>query len=68
MLKYPSIPQAQCYTYIVAVILLLSKVILLYFCCAKKGLIYIAIAALSSYQPSFYSKCTFINIRSSYNI
>ena len=68
MPKHPSIPQAQYYTYIIAVILSLSKIILLYSCCAKKGLVYVAIIAPSSYQPSSYSKCTSVNMRSFYNI
>jgi len=54
--------------YTVALILLLSEVILLYSCYFKKVLVYITIAALSSRQSSFYFKCTFINIHSSYNI
>ena len=68
MLKYPSILQAQRYAYIVAIILLLSEIILLCSCCAKKGLVYITIAAPSSCQPSSYFKCTSINTCLSYNI
>jgi len=68
MLKYPLLLQAQCYTYTVAFILLSSEVILLYSHCAKKGLVYVVIIALSSYQPSFYSECTSINMQSSYNV
>jgi len=68
MLKYLFIPQAQRYTYIVAVILLLSKVILLYSCCAENGLVYVAIVAPFSRQPFFYFKCTSLNMRSSYNV
>jgi len=49
MLKHLSIPQAQRYTYIITIILLFSKVILLYFYYNKKDLIYITIAALSSH-------------------
>jgi len=52
----------------VTFILSSGKVILLYSHCVKKGLVYIAIAAPSSHQPSFYAKCTYINIRSSYNV
>ena len=58
----------QRYTYIVAIILLLSKVILLCSHCAKKRLVYIAIAAPSSRQPSFYFKCTSTNICLSYSV
>ena len=36
--------------------------------CADKGLVYIAIAAPSSCQPSFYFKCTSLNIQSSCNV
>jgi hypothetical protein len=42
--------------------------ILLYSCYLEKGLVYIIITALSSYQPSFYSKYTKLNINLSYNI
>jgi len=62
MPKHPSIPQAQRYTYVIAIILLLSEVILLCSYCAEKGLVYIAIAALSSCQPSSCSKCTSVSI------
>ena len=34
----------------------------------KKGLVYIAITAPFSYQPSFYSKCIKANTRSLYDI
>jgi len=43
------LPQAQRYAYVVAIILLLSKVIPSCSCCIKKELVYITIAALSSY-------------------
>jgi len=68
MLKHSSIPQAQRYACVVAVILSLSEVILLYSHCAEKGLRCVAITAPSSRQPSFYSKCTSINMRLFYNI
>ena len=48
--------------YIVAVILLLSKIISIYSRYMLKGLIYIAIIALLGCQPSFYTKCTKLNI------
>ena len=57
-----------CRARIVALVLLLGEVILLYSCCAKEGLVYIAIAAPSSRQPSSYFKCTSLNIYLSYNI
>ena len=56
------------YTYIVVVILSLGEVILFYSYYIKKGLVYIAIVALSSHQPSSYFKCTSINMQLSYNI
>ena len=58
----------QHYTYTVTLILLSSKVILLYSHCLKEGLICVVIAALFSYQPSFYSKYTSINIQLSYDV
>jgi len=68
MPKHPSIPQAQHYAHVVAVILLLSKVILLCSRCVEKGLVYITIAAPSGRQLSFYSACTSINIYLSCNV
>ena len=38
-----------------------SKIMSPYSCCVKKGLVYIAIIALFSCQPSSYSKCTKAN-------
>ena len=43
--------------YIVAVILLLSKIMPTYSHCVLKGLVYIIIIAPLGYQPSFYTKC-----------
>ena len=57
-----------CYFKLVAVILLLGKIILTYSCYIEKGLVYIAIIALSSRQPSLYIKCTKLNIHTSCNI
>ena len=39
-----------------------------YSCCVLKGLVYIAIIAFLSCQPSFYTKYTKLNIHLSYNI
>ena len=36
--------------------------------CVKKGLVCIAIAEPSNYQPSFCSKCTKLNTRVLYNV
>jgi len=68
ILKHPLLLQAQWHTHTVAFILSSSKVILLCSCCAKKGLVYVMIAALSSRQSSSCSECTSINMRSSCNI
>ena len=53
---------------VVAVILLLSEIMPTYSRCVLKGLVYIAIIALLGYQPSFYAKCTKLNMRLSCNI
>ena len=58
---------AYCFK-LVAIILLLGKIILTYFYCAEKGLVYITIIALFSRQPSSCTKCTKLNIRLSCNI
>ena len=55
-------------TYIVAVILLLSKIMPTYSCYVLKGLVYIIIIAPLGYQPSFYTKCTKLNICLFYNV
>ena len=55
-------------TYIIAVIFLLSKIIPTYSYCVLKGLVYIIIIALLGCQPSFYTKCTKLNISLSCNI
>ena len=54
--------------YITAVIFLLSEIILTYFCCVLKGLIYIIIIALLGRQSSCYTKYTKLSIRSSCDI
>ena len=56
------------YFKLVAVILLLSKIMPICSRCTEKGLVYIAIINLSSRQPSFYAKCTKLNIRFFCNI
>ena len=50
------------YTYIIAIIFLLSEIMPFCSCCEKKKLVYIIIAAPFSYQPSLYMKCTKLNI------
>ena len=57
-----------CRSKLVAVILLLSKIIPAYSYYIEKGLVCIIIIALSSYQPSLYTKCTKLNIYALYNI
>ena len=56
------------YSKLVAVIFSLSEIIPIYSYCAEKGLVYIIIIALSSYQPSSYTKCTKLNIYTLCNI
>jgi len=68
MPKHPSLSQMQYYTYAIALILSSSEVILLYSRYKNEGLIYIAIAALSNRQLSFYTKYTQLNMHSSYDI
>ena len=53
---------------LVAVILLLSKIMPTYFYYMEKGLVYIIIIVPLGCQPSFYTKCTKLNIRSFCNI
>ena len=47
---------------LIAVILLFSEIMPSCSCCKEKKLVYIIIAALSNRQPSFYIKCTKLNI------
>ena len=56
------------HAYLVALILLFGVIIPIYSYCTKKKLVYIIIAALSSHQPSSYSKCIKSNIYSFYNV
>ena len=56
------------YSKLVTVILLFSKIIPFYSYYIEKGLVYIIIIALSSCQPSLYTKCTKLNIYTLYNI
>ena len=56
------------YICIVAVILLHSKIMPTYSCCAEKKLVYIIIITPFSCQPSSYSKYIKLNIYLSYNI
>ena len=51
-----------------AVILLLGKIMPTYSRYTAKGLVYIIIIALLNRQPSFYTKCTKLNIPLSYNV
>jgi hypothetical protein len=56
------------YFKLIAVILLLSEIMPSYFYYKEKELVYIIIAASFSCQPSFYFKCTVLNIHLSCNI
>ena len=55
-------------TKLVAVILLFSEIMPSYSCCKEKKLVYIIIITPFSHQPSFYIKCTKLNIYLSCNI
>ena len=59
---------SACCAYIVLVIFLLGEIMPTYSYYIKKKLVYIAIIALFSHQPSFYIKCTKLNIYLSCNI
>ena len=54
--------------YIIAVILSLGEIMPSYSCCKEKKLVYIVIIVPFNCQPSFYIKCTKLNIYLSYNI
>ena len=64
---------SKCYTCIISVILLLSKIMPIYSRCAKKKLVCIIIIAPFSCQPFSYLKCTksnmhlFCNVKSVLN-
>ena len=57
-----------CRVLLAASISLNGEIMSLYSYYIKKGLVYIAITAPFSYQPSSYSKCTKANTHSLYNI
>jgi hypothetical protein len=54
--------------WLVTTILSLGVIIPSYSCYIEKKLVYIAIAAPSSRQPSSYAKCTRANMQLSYNV
>ena len=54
--------------YVIAVILLLSKIMPTYSRCVLKGLVYIIIMAPLSRQPSFYTKCIKSNMHLFYDV
>ena len=58
----------KCCAYIIAIILLLSKIMLTCFYYVLKGLVYITIIVSLGRQSSSYTKYTKLNIYSSYNI
>ena len=55
-------------TKLVSIIISFGEIMPSYLCCVKRKLLYVVIAALFSYQPSFYTKCTWANMRAFYNI
>jgi hypothetical protein len=58
---------AHCFK-LIAIILLLSEIMPSYSRGEEKKLVYIIITAPFSHQPSFYFKCTALNIYSFYNV
>ena len=58
---------AYCFK-LIAIILLLGEIMPTYSYYAEKGLVYIIIIAPLGRQPSFYIKCTKLNMRLSCNI
>ena len=62
-----SLASKRC-AYIVTVILLFSEIMPSYSYYEEKKLVYIIIIAPFNHQPSFYIKCTKLNIYLSYNI
>ena len=56
------------YFKLVAIILSLNKIMPTYSCYMEKGLVYIIIIAFLGCQPSSYTKCTKLNMRSSCDI
>ena len=54
--------------YVVAVILLLSEIMPTCSRCVLKGLVYVIIVAPLGRQPSFYTKCTKLNMCSSCDV
>ena len=63
----PSVASMYCAT-LIALILSISEVMPSYFCCIKKGLVYITIVALFSCYPLSYTKYTKLNMRLFYNV
>ena len=68
LIRFLVFKRFACHFKLIAVILLLNKIIPTYSRYTEKGLVYIAIIALSSYQSSSYIKCIKLNIRFLYNI
>ena len=62
-----SLASKRC-TKLISTIISLNKIMPSCSRCVKRKLLYIAIVALSSRQPSFYTKYTRANMRAFYNI
>ena len=62
-----SLASKRC-AYVIAIILLLSEIMPTYSRCVLKGLVYITIAVPSGHQPSFCTKYTKLNMRSSCDV
>ena len=59
---------SKCHACIIAIILLLSEIMPTYSRCVLKGLVCIIIVTPLNCQPFFYTECTKLNIRLSYNV
>ena len=59
---------SKCRVKLISTIILLGKIMPSCSCYIKRRLLYIAIIALFSRQPSFCTKCIYANMRTSYNV
>ena len=66
--KSLALKHSACYSKLIAVILLLSKIMPTCSYYIEKGLVYIVITALFNCQPFLYTECTKLNIYTLYNI
>ena len=67
-IRFSAFERTAYYFKLITIILSLNKIMPTCFRYIEKGLVYIAIIAPLGRQPSFYTKYTKLNMRSSYNI